>query len=246
MGRQSSSTPPRTPPASWVGRGSIVPGVRRPNGAALSARPHHSVTQPPALTPESMPEDHRLGPSASPAWASSSRALFFLHGGAPRPLCRPHAQCPLLPTTGTAPRAVPVVVTFLYYLGAGLQDPYCGGLRRGSSGLLKARPYSSRRQAVCPDTTPGHPRCAGGDCTPPLLSGGRRRFSRASPRWRPATRQPRCFCLHAFACMRGLRGPCFPPFQRRARSPPSIAEAGSLRLRKPETPVSSHGLLSRR
>ena len=45
---------------------------------------------------------------------------------------------------------------------------------------------------------------------------------------------------------RGLRRPCFPPFQRRARSPPSIAVWGSLRLWKPETPVSSHGLLSLR
>ena len=78
MGRQSLSTPPRTPPASWVGRGSIVPGARRPNGAALSARPHHSVTQPPALTPESMPGDHRLGPSASSAVAFSRAALMGL------------------------------------------------------------------------------------------------------------------------------------------------------------------------
>ena len=45
---------------------------------------------------------------------------------------------------------------------------------------------------------------------------------------------------------RGLRRPCFPPFQKRARSPPSIAVWGSLRMWKPETPVSSHGLLSLR
>ena len=72
---------------------------------------------------------------------------------------------------------------------------------------------------------------------PPIFSS----FAAMSTWATPASLRPQ-----AFACIRGLRRPCFPPFQRRARSPPSIADSGFLRLWKLKTPVSSHGLLSLR
>ena len=71
MGRQSF--PPRTPPASWVGRGSIVPGARRPNGASHL---HKSLG-----APTSGPQrPHQWSFRVQPSWTSSWWSLSFPQG----------------------------------------------------------------------------------------------------------------------------------------------------------------------